>query len=169
MGSFQQFFGEGFDTESVPPAEDFVALPPGKYIVGIDKAEVKTTKAGNGHYLEVVETVLDGPCKNRKLWDRINIDNPNQQCVEIGLRSLAALGLAIGLTRISASEQLIGQVCVAHVRVKDEQNDIRTYSKVENFPISGTCAPALPPPVQASGPLTTVPSPNVVVKPPWSR
>jgi hypothetical protein len=126
--SFNNVFGDGFDTHSVEPQSDFALLPPGKYTVVVEKAEVKQTKKGDGHYVALVLSVLDGQYKNRKVFDRINIDNPNQQCVEIGFRCLAALGQALGLTKITDSNQLVNGVCVAHVKVKDEQNEVRTYS-----------------------------------------
>ncbi len=130
MGDLQQFFGgQGFDTASVEPQADFETLPPGKYPVQVESAEVKETKAGTGHYIEVVLVILDGPAKNRKLWDRINIDNPSQDCVAIGQRCLAALSIAIGVQgQMGNSDQLLSGQCMAHVKVKNGQNEIRTYS-----------------------------------------
>lgn len=131
MSDLQQIFGAGFDTHSVEPQSDFEVIPPGKYPVLIEKAVVKPTKKGDGHYVEITLSVLDGPCKNRKVWDRINIQNPSDKCVEIGLRQLAALGQAIHLAAIQDTAQLLNQVCIAHVKVKDEQNEVRTYSALE--------------------------------------
>jgi len=128
MSDLQQFFGGAFDSTSVPPADDFPVLPPDNYPVLVESATVKATKANDGAYVKVVMSVIDGQFKGRKLFDNINIHNPNQQCVEIGLRSLAALGQAIGLRHVGDTEQLVNQVCVAHTKVKDGQNVIRTYS-----------------------------------------
>jgi len=130
MNNLQQIFGQAFDTSTVEPQGDYDVLPPGKYIVSIDKAEVKQTKAGTGHLIKLTMTVLDGPAKNKKLWDQINIQNPSQQCQQIGLRQLSALGRACDVNVVSSEEQFLGKVCVAHVKVKDDNNEIRTYSKV---------------------------------------
>jgi len=133
MSDLQSVFGNsGFDTNSVEPQSDFEVLPPGKYPVLIEKAEVKQTKAGTGHYISLCLCVLDGPAKNRKLFDNINIQNPSQQCVDIGLRQLAALGQAIGLTCVNDTNQLVNKACLAHVKVKDDRNEVRTYSKLGN-------------------------------------
>jgi hypothetical protein len=134
VNDLQQIFGGGFDTNSVEPQEDFEVLPPGKYPVLIEKAEVKQTKVGTGNYLALKLSILDGPGKNRKLFDNINIANPSTQCVEIGLRCLAALGQAIGLTAISDTAQLVNKTCVAHVKVKGNCNEIRTYSALPQNP-----------------------------------
>jgi hypothetical protein len=134
MNNLQQIFGGGFDTNSVEPQGDFEVLPPDKYPVLIEKAEVRQTKSGTGYYIALCLSILDGPGKNRKLFDNINIANPSTQCVDIGLRTLAALGQAIGLTAISDTNQLVNKTCLAHVKVKDDRNEIRTYSTLTQNP-----------------------------------
>ena len=158
MSDLATIFGGGFDTNSVPPQEDFEPIPPGKYPVLIEAAEVKQTRAGNGHYLKLKLQVLDGPYKGRIVFDNINIQNPNQQCQEIGLRTLAALGKAIGLNAIGDTAQLLNQCCIASVKVKDGQNEVRTYA-----PLTPAGAPSVPQvPVQPQGVYT----PPAVMQPP---
>ncbi len=128
MRNLAAIFGAGFDVNTVEPQKDFDLIPPGKYPVSIDKAEVLQTRKGDGYYLKVCMTVLDGQYRNRKLWDNINIQNPSQQCTTIGLGELSALGRATGVTYVSDENQFLGKTCMAHVKVKDEQNEIRTYS-----------------------------------------
>ena len=184
QGDLTGIFGQsGFDTGSVEPQSDFEVIPPGKYPVLIEKAEVKQTKAGNGHYIKLTLSVIDGQCKNRKVFDNINIDNPNRQCVEIGLRQLAALGLALGIPHIGDTAQLLNLCCIAHVKVKAEQNEVRTYS-----PLTPAGAPGVPqqpaqpqyaaqPPQQTAphiyqppGPTPQYAGPAVGTgKPPWAR
>ncbi len=135
------FGGVGFDPSTVDPQTDFAVIPPGKYSVLIERAEVKVTKKGTGHLISLEMKVLDGQFIGRKVFDNINIQNPSQQCVEIGMRTLSALGRALGLQTITDTSQLLNQVVVAHVKVKDEQNSVRTYSA------AGGVAPATPAPV----------------------
>lgn len=130
MSNLAAIFGAGFDTNTVEPQGDFEVISPGKYPVTIDKAEVLQTKKQDGYYLKVCMTVLDGQYRNRKLWDNINIQNPSQQCVDIGLRTLSALGKATGVTYVSDENQFLGKTCMVHVKVKGEQNEIRTYSAI---------------------------------------
>ncbi len=128
MSNLAAVFGAGFDTNSVEPQKDFDLIPPGKYPVSIDKAEVLQTKKQDGYYLKVCMTILDGQYRNRKLWDNINIQNPSQQCTTIGLGELSALGKATGVPYVSDENQFLGKTCIAHVKIKNEQNEIRTYS-----------------------------------------
>jgi hypothetical protein len=132
QGDLQGFFGQGFNPATVPPADDFDVLPPDKYPVMCEEAEVKPTKAGTGYYIALLFTIIDGAFKGRKLWGNININNPSQKCVEIGLRSLAALGQAVGIPNIVDTAQLKGKACLAHVKVKNGDNEIRTYSRFED-------------------------------------
>jgi hypothetical protein len=130
MSNLNQFFNGGFNTSSVAPQEDFEVIPAGKYPVLVEKAEVKTTKAGNGHFIALTLQILDGPYKGRKLFDNINIQNASQKAEEIALRTLAALGLAIGLQAVTDTDQLLNQVVIASVKAKDGDNSVRTYLPV---------------------------------------
>lgn len=148
-GDLNAFFqdGQGFDTNSVEPQSDFNVVPPGKYPVMIDSAEVGETKSKTGHYVKLTLTILDGPMKNRKLWDYINIDNPNATTVEIAMRTLAALGQAIGAQVIADTSQLVGKACIASVKVKDDRNNIQTY-----LPLQQGTQVTRPAPVQQQAP-----------------
>lgn len=171
------FFGdEGFDPYSIEPQKDFEPISPGKYPVLIEAAECKQTKAGNGFYLKLTLSVLDGQHKGRKVWDNINIENPSAQCVEIGLKTLAALGQAIGIPKLKDESQLLNQVAIAHVKVKDGQNSVRTYSSVQATASAALVVPDAPQPapvpvapaaapVYSIAPLTPAASPIAPVAP----
>lgn len=133
-----QIFGQDFDVASIPPSVDYI--PPCKPPCLIESAEVKQTKAGTGHYIALVLIVLDGPYKNRKLFVNINIDNPSEKCVEIGRATLASLWKALGLVAVKSTDQVLNQVVVPHVRVKDGQNVVNTFSASVAQP-----APTAPP------------------------
>ena len=155
MGDITSFFGgQAFDPGSVEPMTDFAVLPPGKYIVLIEKAEVQATKARDGHFMYLELKVLAGQHKERKLFDRINLHNKNKTCVEIGMRCFAALAQAIGLQAVTDDAQLINQQVVAHVKVKGEYNEIRTYSNPAGFDPNAVQATA-PGPAAAPGPTPT--------------
>ena len=130
MCDLSAIFGGSFNTHSVEPMQDYAPLPPGKYSVVIEEVDILPTKANTGHYIKVSMAVVGGEHNGRKLWDRINIDNPSEKCVEIGLRCLAALGQAIGLSEVKDSSQFLGCAVVAHVKIDGEYNSVRTYSAV---------------------------------------
>ncbi len=155
MSDLGDFFSQQpFFVDSVEPQADYEIIPPGKYVVAIEKAEVQQTKKGTGHFIYLEMAVVDGQYLKRKVFDRINIDNPNAQCVEIGLRCLAALGKAIGLQVVSSVNELVNQVVVAHVKVKNDQNEVRTYS-----PVGANPAPPAAPVAPVVAPIAPVVAP----------
>jgi hypothetical protein len=163
MSDVTAFLGGAFRPGEHEASQDFEVLPPGDYPVVIETASIKQTKAGNGHYVEVTLQVLDGPAKGRKIWDRMNIDNPSQQAVGIAKRQLAALGQSIGIPEIVDTDQLIGKLTYAVIKVKGNNNEVRTYvnaqQAAERAAKSGASqvqqAAAVPPqaPVQAPAPV----------------
>jgi hypothetical protein len=151
QGDLSAFFdGQAFDPNSVEPASDFDVLPAGKYPVIIEAVETKATKAGNGHYLELRLCILDGIGKGRKLWERLNVDNPSEKAVQMARRSLSALVKAtIGDVLFSNENQLLQQTCIAVVKVRDGENSIRTY---ERFGDAASVQPPAPGPVVHQAP-----------------
>lgn len=110
-------------------------LPMGNYRVVATKAEEKPTKAGNGSYLEIEYEVLEGDCKGRRVWDRLNLKNPSTQAVEIARRTLAAICKAIGVDTPRSSSELLNIPLVVRIGVENRgdygpSNSIRGYNPV---------------------------------------
>jgi hypothetical protein len=115
--------------------EDFSPLPSGEYPVIVEESEFRDTKAGDGHYLFLQLSIIDGHGKNRKLFDRLNLDNPNPQAVEISKKQLASLCRSVGKQKISDSGELHDIPVIARVEIRkgsngyDDSNDIKGYKK----------------------------------------
>ena len=172
MPSLSDIFGGSFRPDEHEPAKDFEVLAPGKYVVQIEEAELKETKAGNGHYLRIQMVIVDGDHKNRKLWDNINLDNPEPTCVRIGKGELSALSRALGLKELDDEAQLVNGIVVAHVKVKNNQNEVRTYSAVYESAVEGSFIPqqSAPPTTPVQQPTQPTPAgPAVTPPPPWAR
>ena len=145
----QVFGDDGFDTDSVPAQVNF--LPPGKYPCLVEEAELKENKAGTGLLVRLVLTILEGPHKNRKFFCNINVKHSeSQECVDIGLRTLASLGKALGLQAVTNLNQVRNQVVIAHATVRKDQNVVNVFSS----PAAYTSTPTGPsaPPVNSSPP-----------------
>ena len=142
--------GKTYDANTIPPAQPFEVLPTGNYLAQLVDSDMKTTKEGKGGYLwlefEILEGPLDRPSDTkyagRKLWDRLNLHNCNQQAVDIAERQFSALCHAAGKLIVSDSTTLHGAVVLVTVRVRpvqeasaengwksfDASNEIRGYS-----------------------------------------
>jgi len=127
----------GFNANNVDPALDFEPIPAGKYLAIISDSGMKPTKNGSGSFLELTFQVIDGPYKNRLLWSRLNLENPNKQAVEIARAQLSAICRAVGVMQPKDSLELHNlplQITVKCKRREDNDeivNEIRAYAKKE--------------------------------------
>jgi hypothetical protein len=166
--------GTTFDATQVQPNQPFEVIPPGKYVVQIVASEMKPTNNGNGQYLWLEMDIIDGEHATRKLWDRLNLVNPNQQAVQIAERTLSAICHATGQLHVSDSEDLHFKPMIATVKVRpprtdngksfEASNEIRGYE-----PTAGSVAPVAQ--AQRPAPVATAPKPTPVssAAPPWRK
>ena len=127
----------GFNANNVDPATESEPIPAGKYLAVITDSGMKPTKSGNGQYLELTFQVIDGTYKNRLLWSRLNLDNPNAQAVQIAQGELSAICRAVGVMQPKDSIELHNLPLLVTVKCKkredtgDVTNEIRGYAKKE--------------------------------------
>ena len=127
----------GFNAANVDPATDYEAIPAGKYLAIISNSEMKPTKSGSGTYLEICFQLIDGPFKNRLLWSRLNLSNPNNQAVQIAQGELSAICRAVGVMQPKDSAELhnlplqISVKCKKREDTGDVVNEIKGYAKKE--------------------------------------
>lgn len=108
-----------FNAASVEPMQSrsFEPLPKGDYEMMIVKSDVKPTQAGTGHYIELEMHVLGGEHSGRRIWERLNIDNPNKTAQDIASAALASLCYAVGVEDMTETEQLHDIPFVAHIEI----------------------------------------------------
>lgn len=144
-----------FDADTVEPSTGFDPVPAGKYKVVIAASEEKKTKKGDGSYLQLEFVVIDGEYKNRKLWARLNLNNPNDQAVSIARAELSAICRAVNVRKIKDSSQLHDIPLVVRVAAKPDdkgemRNEIKGYeavgTAVTTSPIGNSSNAASPPP-----------------------
>ncbi len=163
--------GNTFDATGVEPAKPFDVLPPGKYPAQIVASELRVTKDGMGQYLWLEIDVLDGPCKGRKLFDRLNLVNANPQTVEIAQRTLSAICHATGRMQVQDSEELHLIPFIADVQVVPPRNGYGESNKVRYRPLEPANAPqgVRPAAAPASQGMRTAPTPQPQVAAPAQR
>lgn len=99
------------------------ALPEGQYLVTIAKAEVKETKAKDGHYINVQYKVIDGQFVNRVVFGRYNIRNKNPDAQRIGQEQFYQLREALGMQSVQDTNLLEGKSLFVKLGVKKGMND----------------------------------------------
>ncbi|MBW7057639.1 DUF669 domain-containing protein [Paracoccus bogoriensis] len=159
-----------FDATGIEPVTAHEILPAGKYLAQIVESEMRVTRNGMGQYLWLMLEILEGPHKGRRVFDQLNLVNPNPITVEIAQRTLSAICHATGRLQVSDSEELHLIPMTIQVGVKPpkdgygERNTIRYL--VPETPAQATAPrPSATPP--ASAPAQ--PAPARPATAPWNR
>jgi Protein of unknown function (DUF669) len=164
-----------FDATQVEPNTAFEVIPTGKYHVQIVNSEMRDTKNGNGQFLWMELSIMDGPYADRRLFERLNLQNPNEKAVEIAQRQFSAICHAIGQLRIDNTEQLHHRSMIANVKVRpagpdkngvmrDAANEIGGY-----LPMNGSAQPTAAAPSRPAQAAQAAPATPQPTTPPWRR
>ena len=135
------FLSQSFDVSDLPqPSKDYSPLPAGWYSATISGAEVKETKAGTGEYIAVKYSITGPTHQGRVIFGNLNIKNPNPKAEEIGRQQLGDIMRAIGLARVTDTDQLIGGNLVIKLDVKADEtygdrNEVKGFKAVAGSPM----------------------------------
>ena len=172
-----------FNAANVEPAKPMEPVPTGWYVCLMTESETTTTSKGDGSMLSITYTIQSPEqYKGRKLFDRLNIENPNPHTVEIAYQQLSAICHAVGVIQIEETSQLHNRPLQVRAVLRaagpgadgkhyEASNEVRGYKAIETgeaaaiaAPVIPTAGSALPPPVvQAQASVT---APNPVAPPP---
>jgi hypothetical protein len=151
----------GFDANKVEPNKPMEVLPAGDYDVVIVKSELKPNKKGTGKLLEMELQVCNGPAQNRKLWDRLNVQNQNPVAQQIALGTLSSICRAVGVLTPRDSSELHMKPLKAKVIVgKDDSGNPRNEVKGYSGRQSGHGGPPSAPVAQQPAPVYSQPVAN---------
>ena len=161
------FLNEEFNVNELPQGNgNFEPLPAGWYTATISQSELKATKAGNGQYIKLRYDITGPSHQGRVVFGNLNIKNANPKAEEIGRQQLGDIMRAIGLAKVTDTDQLIGGQIAIKLEVKEDaqygaSNEVKGFKSV-----SGSAAPAAAIPQSQSNPA---PSASAKAAPPWAK
>jgi hypothetical protein len=169
------FLSQPIETKDLPEGNDgdFQPLPAGWYTAKITSAELKQTNAKTGELIAVRYDIIAPSHQGRVVFSNLNIKNPNPKAEEIGRQQLGDLMRAIGLARVTDTDQLIGGTLQIKLAVKpaelndkkevvyEAKNEVKAYKAAEGG------IPAMP--QQASAPASAPAQATAAASPPWAR
>lgn len=123
--------------------QSFEPVPAGEYLVAIEESDYLENKQGTGKYLKLKYTILDGPMKNRKLFEQLNLENKSAQAETIARQALNSICVACGVVRIQDSAELHGIPFMVKVAMKNDPDYGLRNAIRKHFAINGK-APAAP-------------------------
>lgn len=106
-----QFNSQGID----PQYGGMGGLPFGRHPVVISGSQLKPTKDGQGGYMELILTAIDGPAKDMSDVDRLNLHNKSTQAVEIANKQLSAYCHVTGVFAFNTTEELHNKPFVVEI------------------------------------------------------
>jgi hypothetical protein len=164
------FLGQTFNADELPQGNgNYDPLPPGWYNANITAAELKPTKDGSGQYIKIRYDITGPSHQGRVVFGNLNIKNVSAKAEEIGRQQLGEIMRAIGLAKVTDTDQLIGGSLSIKLDVRSAtdqypaQNDVRGYKAITGS-VPSFAAPAAPP--AASAPASAGPA---KAAPPWAR
>lgn len=162
------FLSESFDVNELPQGNgNFEPLPAGWYTATISQSELKDTKAGNGQYIKLRYDITGPSHQGRVVFGNLNIKNANPKAEEIGRQQLGDIMRAIGLAKVTDTDQLIGGQIAIKLEVKEDaqygaSNEVKGFKSV-----SGSAAPAASlMPAKTAAPAQAAPA---KAAPPWAK
>lgn len=159
------FLNEAFDINELPQGtSNFEPLPAGWYTATIAQSELKATKAGNGQYIKLRYDITGPSHQGRAVFGNLNIKNANLKAEEIGRQQLGDIMRAIGLAKVTDTDQLIGGQIAIKLAVKEDMqygasNEVKGFKSV-----SGSVAPAA-----AVPPFVKQAHTDDKAAPPWAK
>ena len=90
-------FTKRYDTGPIGTSGEDSKLRDGaSYIMIAESAEEKITKRGDGKYINIKFSVVDGACDGKTIWAVFNTQNPSFKAANIGLEALERFTKSLG-------------------------------------------------------------------------
>ena len=165
------FLGQIFDADELPLGNggNYDPLPAGWYNANITSAELKPTKDGSGQYIKVRYDITGPSHQGRVVFGNLNIKNASAKAEEIGRQQLGEVMRAIGLAKVTDTDQLIGGSLSIKLDVRAATEQYAAQNEVKGFKAITGSAPTFAAPASshaASAPASAAPA---KAAPPWAR
>jgi hypothetical protein len=137
-----------FSVDSVPVStSNYDPIPAGWYNAVINGAEVKSTKAGTGKYLNMRYDITGENHAGRVVFGMITVQNPNTTAETIGQQQLGELCRAIGKAVLNDTDELLGATLSIKVAISaregyDPRNEVKGFKALKGGMPSVPSAPA---------------------------
>lgn len=124
----------GFNAQEVEPSTGFDPIPVGDYVAIISNSEEKTTRAGDGSYVKLEFTILEGKYEGRKLWENLNLNNRSEEAVKIARATLSSICRALSILRpVQDSIELHDQPLIIKVGVEKRKDTGETQNRIKAY------------------------------------
>lgn len=124
--------GNTFETEKLPKSE-FSPIPAGTYMAVIDKAEIKTNKAGTGRYINVALKITGPQYAGRIIFYPVVFESREEKAFESGQKNLRDLMEACCLSSLSDTDQLLNKTVQMKVKITEAHDGYEASNQVSKL------------------------------------
>ena len=163
------FLGQTFDANELPQGNggNYDPLPPGWYTATINKADLQPTKDGSGQYIKVRYDITGPSHQGRVVFGNLNIKNASAKAEEIGRQQLGELMRAIGLAKVTDTDQLIGGSLQIKLSIRPADGQYEAQNEVKGFKAVTGSAPTFAAPAQQAAAAPAAATGKAA--PPWAK
>lgn len=133
-------FGNYYNPNDVQANEGFDKLPPGEYPAIATEGAVIDTKDRTGLMVKFKFQIIEGPMKDRTLFNNYNIKNKNPTAEQIGRGQLKHFATVCGKPNATDAAELLNIPVVLVVGVQKNNPD---YNEVKNVKPYGVASGAV--------------------------
>ena len=157
-----------FDPHEELAGTNYDPIPDGEHTCIVNSSAWKDSASG-GNYLEIEFSIFGGQFEGRMIWDRLNLVNPNPTAVSIAQQDLASICRAVGVDKISDTEELHYKEVIVTVTIRKGDNGYEDSNEIKAYAPAGRSAPAAAPaaPAAVATPAAAAPAAPVPGKKPW--
>jgi hypothetical protein len=160
------FLNTEYNVNDLPQGNgNFDPLPAGWYTATISQSELTDTKAGTGQYIKLRYDITGPTHQGRVVFGNLNIKNPNPKAEEIGRQQLGDIMRAIGLAKVTDTDQLIGGSLSIKLEIKRSEQ-YGDGNEVKGFKSATSASAASFSPKPAPAPAPAEPG---KAAPPWAK
>ena len=156
------FLGQTFD------ANELSLLPEGNYNATITQAELKPTNAGTGQYIKLRLDITGPTHQDRVVFGNLNIKNASAKAEEIGRQQLGEIMRAIGLAKVTDTDQLIGGSLSIKLDVRAATEQYAAQNEIKGFKAITGSAPTFAAPAASPAASATAAAAPAKAAPPWA-
>ena len=123
----------GYEYDESNLRDDYEVIPTNWYTAIIIASEMKENKARNGSYLQLSWQIVEGQYAGRTIFDRLNLNNQNQDAVRIARQALDKIRFATGRTTARDSMELHNIPVSIRVKIQPAKGEWEASNVVGNY------------------------------------
>lgn len=127
-----------YNPQDHKPADSYDPIPAGWYLGTIIDSEVKETKEGGNHYLQIklrVDEVQHPDVGARTVFDRLHLwHNTSEKAVEMAQRTMSSICKALGHTDVVTNSDVLHHRSLAFkVKIKPAKDGYEASNEIASY------------------------------------